>query len=398
MRKKNGEKWLRCGLALMLTFVLAISCPVTANAETLEELEEKQQELEKELEELGEQLGYKEEEIRQLEARIEEVMLEISALDEQINACIANIADLEVKIADNEALLETTARQLSAAKETEAEYLEAMKGRIRMMYEYGDVNYLELLLGSKSISDFFSRIEYVIQMASYDEKIQKGLEETRREIQYIEGVQQQAQLQLDLDRVRLENEQTTLEATRKDKQDLYKELDKDKASAVAYSLYLLEIQQQRSEELAEVAARYEELEKQGKFTGTGDFIWPVPSSYYISSPYGWRLHPIYGYERLHAGTDIGADYWADIVAADSGYVYYVGYEDGGYGNFVMIDHQNGYITLYAHCNSVLVYMGQEVSQGETIALVGSTGASTGPHCHFEVWYYGSTTDPMNYFS
>ena len=183
MQKRNGEKWLRCGLALMLSLVLAVSSPMLSRAETLEELEEKQQELEKELEELGAQLGYSEEEIRQLEERIEIVLAEITALDDQINACVANIAALEVKIADNEKLLETTAQQLIAAKEKEAEYLEAMKSRIRMMYEYGDVNYLELLLGSKSISDFFSRIEYVLQMASYDEKIQKGLEETRREIQ-----------------------------------------------------------------------------------------------------------------------------------------------------------------------------------------------------------------------
>ena len=431
MQKKTMQRWLRCGLAVLLAFIIIMSSVAPLFADTLDELEQKMQEYEQEIANLAAEQGLTEERIAELTAHIAEVMEEITVLDNQINACVSNIAMLEVNISNNEQLMKQLQTELVNAKETEAEYMGAMKERIRMMYEYGDVNYLELLLGSKSISDFFSRIEYVSQMASYDEKIQKGLEETRKRIQEMEGVLEETELQLNLDCKRLENEKNNLENTRADKQSLYDELEKNRESALIYSQFLLSKKIEMQKEWQSAANEYDaEVERQAQqnqngseeesseeesseeesseeesfeeeeedtdsgYTGTGSFIWPVPSSYYISSPYGWRLHPIYGYERLYAGTDIGADYWADIVAADSGYVYYVGYDDGGYGNYVMIDHGNGYMILYAHCNSILVYSGQYVSQGETIALVGSTG----PHCHFEVWYCWSTTDPMDYFS
>lgn len=131
--------------------------------------------------------------------------------------------------------------------------------------------------------------------------------------------------------------------------------------------------------------------------GTGQFMWPVSSSHYISSPYGYRVHPIYGTKKFHSGIDIAASSGSTIVAADSGTVILSswGY-NGGYGNYIIISHGNGYTTRYAHCSNLYVSVGTQVSRGQSIAAVGSTGASTGPHLHFEVRLNGATQNPLNY--
>lgn len=128
--------------------------------------------------------------------------------------------------------------------------------------------------------------------------------------------------------------------------------------------------------------------------GSGSFIWPVPYTHNITSEFGMR------WGRLHGGIDIadGGVYGQPIVAADSGTVILAGNQGDGYGNYVIIDHGNGYKTLYGHMSSVAAYTGQQVSQGEVIGYVGSTGNSTGPHLHFEIRVNDVQTDPLGYVS
>lgn len=127
--------------------------------------------------------------------------------------------------------------------------------------------------------------------------------------------------------------------------------------------------------------------------GTGAMNWPIRGP--ITSPYGWRIHPIFGSQKFHAGIDISADYGDLVKAADEGVVISAGWL-GGYGYTVMIDHGAGIITLYAHNSELTVSAGEMVLKGQTVALAGSTGYATGPHCHFEVRVHGQTTDPLNY--
>jgi murein DD-endopeptidase MepM/ murein hydrolase activator NlpD len=127
------------------------------------------------------------------------------------------------------------------------------------------------------------------------------------------------------------------------------------------------------------------------YRGTGQMILPCPGE--ITSGFGWRVHPVLGYERFHSGLDIGADYGTIISAADRGMVIFAGWY-GGYGNAVIIDHGGGLTTLYAHTSELYVTEGQEVQRGQAIAAVGSTGLSTGPHLHFEVRREGDPTDPV----
>ena len=124
-------------------------------------------------------------------------------------------------------------------------------------------------------------------------------------------------------------------------------------------------------------------------------IWPAPSCHSLSSYFGWRIHPISGVNKYHSGVDIPASYGSSILAADSGTVILAGW-NGGYGNCVVISHGNGVSTLYGHMSSIAVSVGQSVSQGQTVGYVGSTGASTGAHLHWEVAVNGVRQDPLNY--
>ena len=128
-------------------------------------------------------------------------------------------------------------------------------------------------------------------------------------------------------------------------------------------------------------------------SGSGAMIWPVSGS--VTSEFGWRVHPITGTQKFHSGVDIGADYGVPIHAAQSGTVEYAGWVSG-YGNTVIINHGGGITTLYGHNQSLAVSAGQSVSQGQVISYCGSTGNSTGPHCHFEVRQNGEPVSPYSY--
>lgn len=135
----------------------------------------------------------------------------------------------------------------------------------------------------------------------------------------------------------------------------------------------------------------------GSATSLSNLQWPVPSCTLITSRFGYRVAPTTGASTYHGGLDIGAGMGASIVAAGAGDVIYAG-ANGGYGNCVMIDHGNGVVTVYAHMSSIGVSYGQYVTAGQYVGAVGSTGVSTGPHCHFEIRINGAQTDPAAYFS
>ena len=204
------------------------------------------------------------------------------------------------------------------------------------------------------------------------------METLQAELSESKSVAEESKSELESSKATVEKQKAEISASNSETQEM---LDSLKADAAAMSQNAVEKGSSSST---------------SSYTG-GAMAWPVPSvgTSNITSIFGWRTHPIFGVGRGHTGVDIGASYGSSVVAANPGKVIYAGWY-GGYGNCVQIDHGGGVVTLYGHNSSLNVRVGQQVSRGQTIAFIGSTGYSTGPHCHFEVILNGTQVDPLDY--
>ncbi len=276
--------------------------------------------------------------------------------------------------------------------------------RVRDIYINGRLSYLDVVIGSKDFSDFANRMEMLKRILQSDmdlintikterEEIaskKAKLEEDRAKVLELEKVAQEKQ---NLINQKKAERQAVLERAMNDRdtaERAYNELMASSASITAM------LQQRAAERAAAVAAASQSGGGGGGATwvqGTGQLAAPVNAP--ITSDFGWRIHPIYGTRRLHAGTDFGVDEGTPVHAADGGVVVEAGWISG-YGYTVIIDHGNGMSTLYAHNSDVAVSPGQTVSKGQVVSYSGNTGGSTGPHLHFEVRINGEPTDPMGY--
>jgi murein DD-endopeptidase MepM/ murein hydrolase activator NlpD len=275
--------------------------------------------------------------------------------------------------------------------------------RIAVTYKQGDLYYLDLVLGSHNIGDLIARTELVRRVIQSNQNLAENLLRTK-------AAYEKAQVQLDrtLDSVqikRAEAEQAeaslrVMRERRRDRVSAQKTVFADKSTLLSQTKAnirkLTAIAQAEERESSRIAAELAAA-SQGGGHYNGVMSWPVPGHFDVTSPFGYRMHPIFHTRKLHTGIDIGAGSGSAIVAAGTGDVIYAGYR-GGYGNTVMIDHGDGVVTLYAHQQSggISVSDGQHVNKGDRIGTVGSTGFSTGPHLHFEVRVNGTPTDPMAY--
>jgi murein DD-endopeptidase MepM/ murein hydrolase activator NlpD len=287
------------------------------------------------------------------------------------------------------------------------------------MYENGNTGYLNVLMESNGFSDFLARVEYVNKLMDYDNNL---LAEYQKNEETIATTVEEIKVdKANLETLQAEQESKTKELNAKvaEKEALVKKLNSD-ASTYEQQIKDLEAEDAEVQKLiqkanAEAAAKAKtsssssssssksssssSSSSSGKvYASTGrKFMYPVPaySGYKPNDIYGGRYSPISGKYETHSGLDLKATLNTDIVAAASGTVIYSGVR-GGYGNCVIIDHGGGYSTLYGHNNSLVVSVGQTVQQGQVIAKAGTTGYSTGVHCHFEVRINGQTTNPYPY--
>ena len=295
-------------------------------------------------------------------------------------------------------------RQLILEKEEEARIaqlnaerqLEIYKTHIRSMEEQGMSNmYLDMLFSSESMADLLTRVDMVGEIMEYDKRVHDDYIAAKLAAEQAKAEYEAAVAELEIKEVELQAEIDRLEGELGDLQNRLEELQSD------IDAYAAVIKQYAADEKRidkQIEQMSEELKKQQTPpNSTGSYIWPCPSSKAVSSGYGNRTIDLYGYQKFHAGVDIAANMGNNIIAADGGTVIVSGY-DGGYGNYIMINHGDGRVTLYAHMSSRAVSVGANVTKGQVIGYVGSTGNSTGPHLHFEVRVNGGTVNPLKYFS
>ena len=281
--------------------------------------------------------------------------------------------------------------------------MELFRRRIRAMEEDGDISYLETIFEADSFADLLSVMDSVTDIMDYDEWVVEQLDSAQEATWGAKVELEAAKADAEAAKVVQQEKQAQLEAERAEADALMTEImDNMEARQTEYNA----LEAQEDEAAAEIDRLVEELEEERRrlaaqqgahVAATGSYIWPSASSVYVTSQFGNRLHPVYGYYRMHYGVDIGASYGTNILAADGGYVTTSTY-GSGYGNYVMIDHGDGRYTLYAHMTTRYVNEGDVVLQGDVIGIVGSTGVSTGPHIHFEVYEGGERVDPLQYFS
>jgi len=365
--------------ALILSVIFFVVTPALAD-----ELEEKQQELGNIQQQMEEQQR-KAEKARNKERSVSEqlriIQSELAAAQEEFDAINDQLNNTEEQIKVNTELSARLVKKLEAQTKT-------LHRRMRDIYKNGQVNYIDVLFGAKDFNDFVSRMDILKKILAYDNALIKGTKADRETLT-------KAQAQLEVDRVKI----VELRKQAAVKREQVAVRRQERQGVLNAATYERETAERAYRELIETSKQIEtmirRIQSGEKNIGgsTGTMLWPAEGE--ITSPFGWRVHPIFGTQRLHTGIDIGADYGDSVRAADGGVVIHSDWM-GGYGNAVIIDHGNGISTLYAHNSQLLVSEGQTVAKGQTISRVGSTGYSTGPHLHFEVRQNGSPVNPLNF--
>ncbi|MBR5420822.1 MAG: peptidoglycan DD-metalloendopeptidase family protein [Lachnospiraceae bacterium] len=277
-----------------------------------------------------------------------------------------------------------------------------MKLRIRFMYERGESLNLELMLGASSFSDMLNKAEYIQMLSDYDRKklqeyrlvvddVRVTKELLEEEEAVLEETRQAAEDEADDLNALIDEKSQQIEAYQKEIEDDEEALAAYEADMKAQDAVIAAVEAQLAKDRAALA------EAERPHYNGGKFCWPAPDYVRISSPYGVRVHPIYGTTKMHSGVDLASAMGTRILAAYDGKVIAAGY-NASMGNYIMIDHGDDLVTVYMHASSLLVSTGQSVKKGDKIALVGSTGNSTGPHLHFSVRKNGAYVDPMPYIT
>ena len=381
--------------ALMLP-ALGAAAPAEAFAVSQEELEQ----LKTERDALVAQRQQQQAVVNELKNQQASVLAVKQALDERNMYTQWQIQLTQQEIELYDGMIADKSIEVEDAKLLEARQLDKYRSRVRAMEENGSAGYIEYLLNASTLADFLTMVDDIGEIMQSDRALEDAYIEARENTEAVVAEYEEYKADIVEKQDELRDEQAELQAELDEATQLITDIT---ANLMDNAAVLEQFEAAEREAETNVANMVLALEKKRQaeaaaaVVGTGAFIWPVPSCTYLTSRFGLRVHPIYGTTKSHTGVDIGAESGATIVAADGGTVVLAGV-NSGYGNCVMIDHGNGYKTLYGHMSSIAVTNGQTVSQGDTIGYVGSTGVSTGPHCHYEVWKDGARVDPEQFYT
>ena len=397
---------LRSGFAVLLTVCMVLcTLPLTAAAaksdeikQQLDSLKEENAEIQAQIDEIQGQYDINATEIKQLVDKKNAVDKEIALLHTQVNNINQQIISYSQLIADSQDDLDEADILLDRLNEK-------YRQRVRAMEEEGTISYWQVLFQAKSFTDFLDRVNLIDEIAEAD---QRRLSEMKQAADLVQSAQDRLfgeKADLEQSQEELARSQEMLEEKRTESDDILRDLA---ARQEEFLLLLDESEAKQDALMKEIAQKEKEYsnakyqEKLAKLALQGnnppsDATWLTPvSGYTITSAFGMRIHPVYGYQLMHNGIDMACPQGTPIYATRAGTVTMASYQAGGAGYYVSINHGDGFSSIYMHMTHYVVSAGQSVSAGQLIGYVGNTGVSTGPHLHFGISYAGTYVNPLAY--
>lgn len=405
---------------IMILGLIAGFIPTRASAATsselkaeLDALKEEKTQIDARVQELRGKIETNNGEMREMVSQKDLVDQEIALLHEQVNNINSQISAYNLLIADKQ-------EELTAAEENFAYLTEKNKERIQTMEEEGEMSYWSVLFQANSFSDLLDRVNMVQEIAASDQRRLEELNEAAQKVAAAKASLTDQKTDLEATKIELDAAQLELDAKRAEADALLSRLVEKGMEYEAYMEESEDLQAQLAVDIANKKDEYDKAKYQewlatsvppttkpaapsytgGSSTSTntvGGITWKMPISYNaFTSAFGWRTHPISGTRKFHYGVDLAAPTGRPIYATRAGTVSVASYQAGGAGNYVQINHGDGYRSIYMHMTHYIVGVGEYVAQGQVIGYCGSTGGSTGPHLHFGISYNGSYVNPANY--
>jgi len=369
----------KCVVVILLIVTIISIFPTSAGG-SIADLRYKQNQIEQQIKDIRKKADALKSEKKSIESEIQILDGELRVLTLETEKQEVQKQELNMRIAESEQKIVELTDEIDNNNEL-------LEERLRAMYINGTGGYLEVILNAENLIDALTRMDLIQLIVKSDVELLKTINEQKTEVEELKVAQEIRRHELTAVINDLNAKQDEVLIASRSKENYMSSLQNN----------IEEIQRQE----AAMEKQSKQIEKDilaaqraGEYVG-GELAWPVPGHYRITSPYGGRIHPITGVWSTHGGTDIAAPNGTSIVASNDGVVIYAGYHYS-YGNYIIVDHNGGIATLYAHCSKLLASNGQAVSKGETIALIGSTGESTGNHIHFEVRVNGVRKNPMEY--
>ena len=424
-------------LVMVLGLVLSLLPTHASAAQSSSEIKQQINALKSEQQDLWNQMDALEAEQDENWESIEEMVAQKDNIDQQVSLLHTEIININEQITNYSLLIAEKQSELDTAQEKLAQLNEENKARIQAMEEEGTMSYWSVLFKANSFTDLLDRLNMIEEIAEADEKRLAEMDTAAKEVAAAREELEAEKIELETSRTELDATQAELDEKRAEADEILTELNaKDRelqeqynkmaeeeaavsasiaASEQAYTAALkAEEEARRQQEAAQNAANSSSSSSGSTSSGSDSSnssssgstssgsssssseSWITPCSYVsLTSPYGWRVHPITGQNSFHNGVDLANSQGTPIYAARSGTVTTTTYS-GAYGYYVTINHGDGYSTLYAHMTHYIVSAGQYVSQGQVIGYMGSTGWSTGAHLHYTIYYNGSTVNPAGY--
>jgi len=404
-----GKAIVRTVAVLVAVLLLLGSVPVKAL--TSDEIKEQIEELEKEEQQLQQQIDQLQQLLTDNLAEMEQMVAQKTAIDQQIVLLNDQIGNTNQQIVSYGLLIADQQDALDAAQERLDALSEKYRERVRAMEEQGDVSYWSVLFHARSFAEFLDRLNMIREIAAADQRRLAELEEASNAVKDAKKTLEDHKTVLEATRESLRSSQEALEEKRVEADELLREMVEREEEFEA----LLEESEKKQDALMEELAQKEDEYDQALYeewlatyvppvTETpapeipeSDSEWVTPVPYYtLTSPFGMRLHPILGIYRMHNGVDLACAAGTPIYASRGGLVEVAGYQADGAGNYIQLNHGDGFRSIYMHMTNYIVKQGAYVAPGQIIGYVGNTGLSKGNHLHFGISYNGTYVNPMEY--